>query len=87
VNARLPLDRGSEASFHGSILLNIRAGRGVIASDAALAGSNATRGIVDAYLGAAARRFRGDFADAIVRIGVLVGDDGEVREVCSAFNS
>jgi peroxidase len=90
VNARLPLDRGSEASFDDSILRNIRAGRGVISSDAALTGSNATRGIVDAYLGAAAGRFRRDIADAIVRmggIGVLIGDDGEVREVCSAFNS
>lgn len=90
-NTRLPLDRGSEAAFDDSILRNIRSGLAVIASDAALADSNATRAIVDAYLGSASRRFRRDFADAMVRmgsIGVITGEDaGEVREVCSAFNS
>ncbi|TVU51292.1 hypothetical protein EJB05_02703, partial [Eragrostis curvula] len=90
LNTRLPLDRGSEARFDDSILRNIRSGQAVIASDAALVAGNATRAIVDAYLGAAARRFQKDFADAMVRmgsIGAITGDDGEVRDVCSAFNS
>ncbi|TVU51301.1 hypothetical protein EJB05_02712, partial [Eragrostis curvula] len=90
LNTRLPLDRGSEARFDDSILRNIRSGQAVIASDAALVAGNATRALVDAYLGAAARRFRRDFADAMVRmgsIGAITGDDGEVRDVCSAFNS
>ncbi|KAK3139517.1 hypothetical protein QOZ80_5AG0384570 [Eleusine coracana subsp. coracana] len=90
-NTRLPLDRGSEAAFDDSILRNVKAGLAVIASDAALADSNATRAVVDAYLGPARRRFMRDFADAMVRmgsIGVITGEDGdgEVREVCSAFN-
>jgi peroxidase len=66
----------------------------VIASDAALAGSNATRALVDAYLGPAAGSFQGDFAAAMVRMGSIGaitgdgdGDGGEVRDVCSAFNT
>ncbi|KAL6641761.1 hypothetical protein ACP70R_019942 [Stipagrostis hirtigluma subsp. patula] len=89
-NTRLPLDRGSAAEFDDSILRNIRSGLAVIASDAALERSNATRALVDAYLGAAAGSFAQDFADAMVRmgsIGAITGDDGEVRDVCSAFNS
>ncbi|KAJ1265139.1 hypothetical protein BS78_08G056600 [Paspalum vaginatum] len=90
-NTRLPLDRGSEADFDDSILRNIRAGLGIIASDAALAGSNATRALVDAYLGPAAGSFERDFAAAMVKmgsIGAITGDDaGEVRDVCSAFNT
>ncbi|CAL4903855.1 unnamed protein product [Urochloa decumbens] len=91
VNTRLPLDRGSEAEFDDSILRNIRSGFAVIASDAALATSNATRALVDAYLSAAAGSFQRDFAVAMVRmgsIGVITGeDDGEIRDVCSAFNT
>ncbi|GJN13588.1 hypothetical protein PR202_gb00309 [Eleusine coracana subsp. coracana] len=91
-NTRLPLDRGSEAAFDDSILRNVKAGLAVIASDAALEDSNATRAVVDAYLGPARRRFRRDFADAMIRMGsirVITGEDGdgEVREVCSAFNT
>ncbi|CAL4911258.1 unnamed protein product [Urochloa decumbens] len=91
VNTRLPLDRGSEAEFDDSILRNIRSGLAVIASDAALATSNDTRALVDAYLAAAAGSFQRDFAVAMVRmgsIGVITGDDdGEIRDVCSAFNT
>ncbi|XP_062202971.1 peroxidase 43-like [Phragmites australis] len=89
-NTRLSLDRGSESDFDDSILRNIRVGLAVIASDAALEASNATRALVDAYLGAAAGRFEQDFADAMVRmgsIGAITGDAGEVRDVCSSFNS
>nr|TKW07150.1 hypothetical protein SEVIR_7G288901v2 [Setaria viridis] len=90
-NTRLPLDRGSESDFDDSILRNIRSGFAVIASDAALANSNATRALVDAYLGPAAGSFERDFAAAMVRmgsIGAITGDDdGEIRDVCSAFNT
>ena len=90
-NTRLPLDRGSGTDFDDSILRNIRSGFAVIASDAALANSNATRALVDAYLGPSARSFERDFAAAMVKmgtIGAITGDDaGEVRDVCSAFNT
>ena len=79
-NTRLPLDRGSDADFDDSILRNIRAGLGVIASDAALAASNATRALVDAYLGSAAASFQRDFAAAMVKmgsIGAITGDDDD----------
>ncbi|PUZ63230.1 hypothetical protein GQ55_3G051600 [Panicum hallii var. hallii] len=93
-NTRLPLDRGSGGAFDDSILRNIRSGLAVIASDAALAGSNATRALVDAYLGPESGSFQGDFAAAMVRMGSIGaitgdgdGDGGEVRDVCSAFNT
>jgi peroxidase len=90
-NTRLALDRGSESDFDDSILRNIRSGLAVIASDAALVNSNATRALVDAYLGPWAGSFEQDFAAAMVKmgtIGAITGDDaGEVRDVCSAFNS
>ncbi|XP_015619089.1 peroxidase 43 [Oryza sativa Japonica Group] len=89
-NTRVALDRGSERDFDDSILRNIRSGLAVIASDAALDASNATRGLVTAYLGAASRRFERDFVAAMVKmgtIGALTGDDGEVRDVCSQFNT
>ena len=90
-NTRLPLDRGSGGAFDDSILRNIRSGLAVIASDAALNAGNATRALVDAYLGPAAGSFQGDFAAAMVRmgsIGAITDDDaGEVRDVCSAFNT
>uniref|UniRef100_A0A0D9XXL8 Peroxidase n=1 Tax=Leersia perrieri TaxID=77586 RepID=A0A0D9XXL8_9ORYZ len=87
-NTRVALDRGSEGEFDDSILRNIRSGHAVIASDAALDASNATRRLVTAYLGSA--RFAQDFVGAMVKmgtIGALTGDDGEVRDVCSQFNS
>lgn len=89
-NTRVPLDRGSEGDFDDSILRNIRAGLAVIASDAALDGSNATRALVGAYLGAASSSFEQDFVDAMVKmgsIGAITGDAGEIRDVCSAFNT
>ncbi|KAG8051271.1 hypothetical protein GUJ93_ZPchr0009g96 [Zizania palustris] len=89
-NTRVALDRGSERDFDDSILRNIRQGLAVIASDAALDRSNATRALVTAYLGAGSSRFSQDFVDSMVKmgsIGALTGDDGEIRDVCSEFNS
>lgn len=87
-NTRVPLDRGSEARFDGSILRNIQAGLVPIASDAALVADNATAALVGAYIGSP--RFRRDFVGAMVKmgtIGVITGGNGEIRDVCSAFNT
>ncbi|KAM3387957.1 hypothetical protein ACQJBY_010643 [Aegilops geniculata] len=89
-NTRVPLDRGSQGTFDDSILRNIRAGLVPIASDAALEASNATGALVGAYLGAASSSFSQDFVGAMIKmgtIGAITGDAGEIRDVCSAFNT
>lgn len=89
-NTRVPLDRGSQGRFDDSILRNIRAGLVAIASDAALEASNATGALVGAYLGAASASFAQDFVGAMIKmgtIGAITGDAGEIRDVCSAFNT
>ena len=89
-NTRVPLDRGSQGTFDDSILRNIRAGLVPIASDAALEASNATGALVGAYLGAASSSFAQDFVGAMIKmgtIGAITGDAGEIRDVCSAFNT
>lgn len=89
-NTRVPLDRGSQGTFDDSILRNIRAGLVAIASDAALEASNATGALVGAYLGAASSSFAQDFVGAMIKmgtIGAITGDAGEIRDVCSVFNT
>ncbi|KAI5014423.1 hypothetical protein ZWY2020_055813 [Hordeum vulgare] len=89
-NTRVPLDRGSQGRFDDSILRNIRAGLVAIASDAALEASNATGALVGAYLGAASASFAQDFVGAMIKmgtVGAITGDAGEIRDVCSAFNT
>ncbi|KAG1369980.1 peroxidase 43 [Cocos nucifera] len=93
VNARLPLDRGSERIFDHQILSNIRSGFGVIESDAQLYNDASTKVIIDSYLDSInsilGSSFESDFVKSIVKmgkIGVLTGTQGEIRRVCSAFN-
>ncbi|KAK1301007.1 Peroxidase 43 [Acorus calamus] len=94
VNARLPLDRGSEWSFDDGILRNIRGGFAVLESDAKLYLDESTQSIIDSYFGFFSSIFgpffESDFTDSIVRmgqIGVKTGShEGEIRQVCSAFN-
>ncbi|XP_044970285.1 peroxidase 43-like [Hordeum vulgare subsp. vulgare] len=89
-NTRVPLDRGSQGRFDDSILRNIRSGLVAIASDAALEANNATGALVGAYLGAASASFAQDFVGAMIKmgtIGAITGDAGEIRDVCSAFNT
>ncbi|VAH49194.1 unnamed protein product [Triticum turgidum subsp. durum] len=52
--------------------------------------SNATGALVGAYLGAASSSFAQDFVGAMIKmgtIGAITGDAGEIRDVCSAFNT
>ncbi|XP_008786545.2 peroxidase 43 [Phoenix dactylifera] len=92
-NARLPLDRGSEKVFDMQILSNIQSGFGVIESDANLYNNARTKAIIDSYLDSmnsiVGPSFESDFVRSIVKmgkIGVLTGTEGEIRQVCSAFN-
>ncbi|KAL7157219.1 hypothetical protein ABFS83_02G062900 [Erythranthe nasuta] len=92
VNARIPIDHGSEQTFDNQILQNIRSGFAVLQSDARLYQDPSTRSVVDSYFGLLSPffgpSFEADFAASMVkmgRIGVLTGDLGTIRRVCSSF--
>lgn len=99
VNVRIALDHGSERKFDIKILKNIRTGFGVLQTDANLYVDPSTRPIVDSYFGfhgagsepglGARPDFGSDFVESMVRmgmIGVKMGEEGEIRRVCSEFN-
>lgn len=95
VNARLPIDQGSELTFDLHIMQNIINGFAVLESDARLRDDVTTRTIMDSYLGffnnPAFNRpfFQVDFVESMVKmgqIGVKTGFQGEVRRTCSRFN-
>ena len=94
VNTRLGMDRGSSSTFDIHILQNIRNGFAVLASDARLNDDPSTRAVIDSYFSPLAPilgpSFQDDFVNSIVRmgeIGAKTGSQGEIRRVCSAFNS
>ncbi|KAK7302489.1 hypothetical protein RJT34_13379 [Clitoria ternatea] len=90
VNARLPIDEGSERRFDKNILNNIRHGFAVLQSDASLNDDFLTKTVMDSYFFPMNPfSFEADFVDSIVKmgkIGVKTGSLGEIRRVCSAFN-
>lgn len=88
------LDKGSETNFDASIFKNIRDGNGVLESDQRLWSDESTKMYVQRYAGSIRGllgfRFDVAFAKAMQKmsnIGVKTGTQGEVRKVCSAFNS
>lgn len=90
----VPLDKGSETTFDASIFKNIRDGNGVLESDQRLWSDESTKMYVQRYAGSIRGllgfRFDVAFAKAMQKmsnIGVKTGTQGEVRKVCSAFNS
>ncbi|XP_060973362.1 peroxidase 43 isoform X1 [Cannabis sativa] len=95
VNARLPIDQGSEQTFDIHIMQNIMNGFAVLESDARLRDDVTTRTVMDSYLGLFNNPlfnrpfFQSDFADSMVKmgqIGVKTGFQGEIRRTCSRFN-
>ncbi|XP_022154422.1 peroxidase 43 [Momordica charantia] len=94
VSTRLAIDRGSQQSFDIHILQNIRNGFAVLASDARLNDDASTRAVMDSYFSPLTPifgpSFQDDFVNSMVRmgqIGVKSGSQGEIRRVCSSFNS
>eukprot|EP00253_Pinus_taeda_P000867 PITA_00867 len=90
----VPLDKGSETTFDASIFKNIRDGNGVLESDQRLWSDESTKMYVQRYAGSIrgllGLRFDVAFAKAMQKmsnIGIKTGTQGEVRKVCSAFNS
>ncbi|KAJ4884653.1 Peroxidase superfamily protein [Raphanus sativus] len=88
VNVRLPLDLGSSLTFDWHIFHNIKKGRGVIQSDAALYQDRDTKKIIDSFL-TFKDHFFPEFTKSMVKmgsIGVKVGVEGEIRHQCNTTN-
>ncbi|MQM19430.1 hypothetical protein Taro_052434 [Colocasia esculenta] len=90
---RVTLDNGSGSNFDDNFFQNLEDGRGVLESDQKLFSDPTTRRYVQGYTGLIAGlvgAFETEFARSMVRmsnIGVRTGSLGEIRRVCSAFNS
>ena len=78
------LDAATPLRFDNEYYRNLRAGRGLLASDQALYADARSRGAVDRYAADQGAFFR-DFAAAMTRlgrVGVRTAEDGEVRRDC-----
>ncbi|KAF8687468.1 hypothetical protein HU200_043161 [Digitaria exilis] len=78
------LDAATPLRFDNEYYRNLRAGRGLLASDQALYADARSRADVDRYA-ADEEAFFGDFAAAMTRLGrvrVRTADDGEIRRDC-----
>ncbi|KAK1309014.1 Cationic peroxidase 2 [Acorus calamus] len=90
---RVALDTGSVGQFDLSFFNNLENDKGVLESDQKLTSDASTKTYVDQYtglIGGLLGVFRVEFARSMVKmsnIGVLTGTQGEIRKVCSAFNS
>ncbi|MQM13268.1 hypothetical protein Taro_046189 [Colocasia esculenta] len=91
---RVALDNGSVGRFDVSYFTNLRNNRGVLESDQKLWADASTRVFVQRFAGPIrgllGLRFDVEFARAMVKmgdVGVKTGTDGEIRRVCTAFNS
>lgn len=88
-NPRVSLDQGTPFGFDNGFYNQILSNRGVLFIDQQLALDPSSRDLVTTF----ARNddsFQQRFADAMVKmgsIGVLVGNDGEIRRNCRVFNS
>ncbi|QCD76544.1 peroxidase [Vigna unguiculata] len=84
---RVALDTHSQFKFDTSYFANLKRGRGVLRSDQALWTDPSTRPFVQKYLATAP--FNYQFGNSMVKmgnIGVKQGDEGEIRNKCSAIN-
>ncbi|KAI4375859.1 hypothetical protein MLD38_013679 [Melastoma candidum] len=91
-NDRVDLDWGSGNRFDVSYFSNLGKGQAILDSDQALWADKSTREVVEGYLGLGGLlglRFNIEFGNSMVKmgnIGVLTGNNGVVRKVCSSFN-
>ncbi|RLN04019.1 hypothetical protein C2845_PM13G25300 [Panicum miliaceum] len=84
----VPMDPGSPARFDAHYYVNLKLGRGLFASDAALLADRRAAGMIHRLT----RRdhFLQEFRNAVRkmgRVGVLTGERGEVRRHCRAVNT
>ncbi|CAA3022580.1 peroxidase 27-like [Olea europaea subsp. europaea] len=83
------MDPGSARSFDNSYYTLVKKRRGLFEADAALLNDNATRNYVLRQANSGGSNFFNDFAASMVkmgRIGVITGNRGEIRRICSAIN-
>ncbi|KAI4367475.1 hypothetical protein MLD38_023209 [Melastoma candidum] len=89
---RVVLDWGSGNRFDLSYFFNLGKGQAILDSDEALWADNSTREVVEGYLGNGGLSgliFDIEFGNSMVKmgnIGVLTGNNGDIRKVCSSFN-
>lgn len=83
------LDLGTPATFDNQYYVNLLAGEGLLPSDQALVnGDDKTREIVESYVQDPFAFFE-DFKNSMLRmgsLGVLTGNNGEIRRNCRALN-
>lgn len=86
----IQMDPGSSQDFDEDYFSVVRKRRGLFETDAALLNNNETNAYVQQHsTSAGASSFLKDFADSMVkmgRMGVLTGNAGEIRRICSAVN-
>lgn len=83
------MDPGSFLTFDGDYFVDVEKRRGLFQSDAALLDDSETKTYVELQASTHGSTFFEDFGLSMVnmgRIGVLTGDTGEVRKVCSVVN-
>ena len=84
----VPMDPGSPARFDAHYFVNLKLGRGLFASDAALLADRRAAGMIHRLTRQA--HFLREFRNAVRkmgRVGVLTGEHGEIRRHCRAVNS
>ncbi|EEC69412.1 hypothetical protein OsI_38572 [Oryza sativa Indica Group] len=83
----VPMDPGSPARFDAHYFVNLKLGRGLFASDAALLADRRAAALVHGLTDQ--DYFLREFKNAVRkmgRVGVLTGDQGEIRKNCRAIN-
>ncbi|VAI14431.1 hypothetical protein VPH35_081989 [Triticum aestivum] len=84
----VPMDPGSPARFDSHYYVNLKLGRGLFRSDAALLADSRAAGMIHALTKEG--YFLQEFKNAVRkmgRVGVLTGGQGEIRRNCRAVNS
>lgn len=91
---KVELDKDSQLKFDVSFFKNVRNGNGILESDQRLYGDPSTKDVVDKYArtlrGLLGLRFNYNFQKAMIKmssIEVKTGTQGEIRKVCSKFNT
>ncbi|CAJ2649044.1 unnamed protein product [Trifolium pratense] len=89
---RVAFDTGSQNKFDNSYYANLKNGRGILQSDQVLWNDASTKTLVQRYLGLRGLlglTFNVEFGTSMVKmsnIEVKTGSNGEIRNICSAFN-
>lgn len=88
-NSIVEMDPGSFKTFDESYFTLVAKRRGLFQSDAALLDDGETKSYIQRQAFNHGPTFFKDFGESMVkmgRIGVLTGEDGEIRKVCTEVN-